>query len=636
MSSFNPTSSWDRKTSPKRLSPAFVFSPGRVTYEFDNRGRGKIFSATPGTVTLGGTNLAESRERVIGENIDSGRYHSISYTHIPTVLLDSDNTVLAHGAKRSDGFENCSVIGAECTDGESDSKCERGKCAIGRLSRVSNRNLWRYDSLTVNGLYYYLEEGISVRLKHISRGRFKLPAGVGEISVNRLASISTVVYLPASSYSEETFIRRVIKYFDGESKPRSLQDSCDDFVRAVIQTDINTAALSEGVVGRVKSALESEIPLDLFILVSDAIDQYVIDNPGISNREFLVGSYSLISDYFTRCVQKTTNNIRPSKLNYSEDIARPIYNRLPGVSGRYNDQDNPDNPSKWLVSGADSVLSYSKTLIDRFYDIYLDPDTAYPLCLDWIAQHMGFIGGMWDLEWDSGVKRLLLRNAHVNRIGEMPESLWTFDPEEDTLGSIDRSRIETVNVSGGEVGTVSRYFKQQYNKITKLTSTVSVNSVKVDVSGWPGLIPARGGMTSLMFLFYLFGVKSVSGEELKYNGADGTFEVKSGLRRFQQTSTINVPYGADMLHVGAEEDQEIGNYPNQLIADVGVCYDEEMANTVVIRMPFYYNRDGKTWDSVVTIAENWLPATANVRVQYGYAVAGLLTADDIFFEPEVV
>lgn len=636
MSSFNPTSSWDRKKSPKRLSPAFVFTPGRVVYEFDNRGREKIFSSTPGAVTLGENNLIESRDRVIAENIESGKYHSISHTHIPTTLLDSENTILAHGVKRPDGFENCAAMGAECTDGTSDSQCVRGKCAIGRLSKVNNRGLWRYDSLTVDGLYYYVKGDVSVRLRHISRGRFKLPAGSGEIDVSRLASISTIVYLPASSYSEESFVRRVIKYFDGESKIRSLQDSCDNFVRAVIQTDINTAPLNEGVVNRVKLALESEIPLDLYDLIADAINQYVSDNTPISNREFLIEVYGLISSYFARCVQKTTSSIRPSRLNYSDDISRPIYNRLPGVSGRYNDQDSPENPSKWLVSGADEVLSYSKILIDRFYEMYLDPDTAYPLCLDWIAQHMGFVGGMWDLEWDSTVKRLLLKNAHVNRIKETVGGLWTFDPEEDTLGSIDRSRIETVEVSGGEVQTISQYFKQQYDEETGLTSVVPVSEVKVSADQWPGLIPARGSMTSLMFLFHVFGVKSVSGDELRYNSSDGTFSVRSGLRRSQQTSTINVPYGTDMLHVGTESDQAIGNYPNQLIADVGVCYDEEMANTVVIRMPFYYNRNGRTWDSVVTIAENWLPATANTKVQYGYAVAGLLAAEDIFFEPEVV
>lgn len=636
MSSFSPTSSWDRKKFPKRLSPAFVFSPGRVVYEFDNRGRSRIFSATAGAVTLRETNLTESRDRVITENIESGRYHSISHTHIPTTLLDPQHTILAHGAKRSDGFENCAVMGAECTDGVSDSQCVRGKCAIGRLSKVSNRDLWRYDSLTVDGLYYYLKGDVSVQLKHISRGKFKLPAGSGEIDVNTLASISTIVYLPASSYSNESFVRRVIKYFDGENKVRSLQDSCDNFVRSVIQTDINAAPLSEEVVNRVKLALESEIPSDLYVLIAGAIDQYVIDNTEISNREFLVEVYGLISSYFTRCVQKTTSSIRPSRLNYSSDIARPIYNRLPGVSGRYNDEDNPENPSKWLVSGADEALSHSKILIDRFYDMYLDPDTAYPLCLDWIAQHMGFMGGMWDLEWDSSVKRLLLKNAHVNRIEETVGGLWTFDPDEDTLGSIDRSRIETVEVDGGEVQTVSQHFRQQYDEETGLTTVVPVNTVKVSVNEWPGLIPSRGGMTSLVFLFHVFGVKSVSGEELRYNTQDGTFSVKSGLRRSQQTSTVNVPYGTDMLHVGTEGDQAIGNYPNQLIADVGVCYDEEMANTVVIRMPFYYNRNGRTWDSVVTIAENWLPATANTKVQYGYAVAGLLTADDVFFEPEVV
>lgn len=635
MSSFEPTSSWDKLKAPKRLSPAFSFTPGRVTYEFDNRGRSRIFSNTPGAVTIGSSNVEQSREQVIDENIANNRYHSISNTHILPVLLDEENTILAHGAKRSDGFENCSVVGAECIEGESDAKCVRGKCAVGRLSKVTGRELWRYDSLTVDGLYYFVKGRESVRLKHISRGTFKLPAGSGTVNVNRLASISTTIYLPPSTYSEETFIRRVIKYFDVGGEVRSLQDSCDDFVRAALRTNIGSGDLEQEVVDRVEKALESEIPLDLYDFLSEAIEEYVNDNDGITNRDFLIGIYDLISQYYTRCVQKTTNNILSSKLNYSDDISRPIYNRLPGVSGAYNSEDNPDNPSKWLVSGVDNVLSYSKTLIDRFYEMYLDPDTAYPLCLDWIAQHMGFMGGMWDLDWDNSVKRLLLKNAHVNRLSEL-DGIWSFDPVEDTLGRIDRSRIETVEVNGTEVGTVARYFKKVYSGDTELTSLSPLSDVVVGVGDWPGLIPARGGMVSLMFLFHVFNVKGVSGEELKYNTQDGTFMVRSGLRTYQQSAPINIPYGTDMLHVGSETDQSISNYPNQLIADMGVCYDEESANTVVIRMPFYYNRNGRTWDSVVTIAENWLPATARSKVQYGYAVSGLLAAEDVFFEPEVV
>ena len=115
---------------------------------------------------------------------------------------------------------------------------------------------------------------------------------------------------------------------------------------------------------------------------------------------------------------------------------------------------------------------------------------------------------------------------------------------------------------------------------------------------------------------------------------DGTsYRVRSGLRTSEQTAPINIPYGTDVLHVGSNVDALVGNFPNQLIADVGVCYDEEISNTTVIRLPFYYNRNGRTWDTVKVLVENWMPATTQTRIQYGYAAAGLLVADDIFFEP---
>jgi hypothetical protein len=51
-------------------------------------------------------------------------------------------------------------------------------------------------------------------------------------------------------------------------------------------------------------------------------------------------------------------------------------------------------------------------------------------------------------------------------------------------------------------------------------------------------------------------------------------------------------------------------------------------------MPFYYNRNGVSWDAAESIMENWVPGTAVKRVQYGYAVADLLRADDLYFSVE--
>jgi hypothetical protein len=606
-----------------------------VIYEFENRRKTRIFSHTPGAITLEPNDLQSSRNRVIEENLSNSKFHSVFNTHIEASILDEDNTVLCHGSRRSDGFENCSVIGADCQEGESNAKCNPGKCALGKLVRVEGRSLWKYESLTVPALFYYVKGTTSVQLKHISRGRFILPASSGEVNVDRLASIATTIYLPPSLYSEETFVRRTIAYYNEDGKISSLQDSCDNFIRSVLNTEIGSYPVDSFIVNRLIQSF-SQLPEQWELILSQAVQTLATNNPSLSRRDFLVQSYSLLSTYFDKFVQESKSSIRTSSLNFNTDIARPVYSRLPGLSGAYNSEDNPDNPSKWLVSGIDETLSHSKTLLDRFYSLYLDPDTAYPVFLDWIAQHMGFTSGMWDLDWSNQIKRILLKNAHRNNIPEN-DSLWTQDPDEDNFSKIDRSRIEAVMVNGmtGEVQTSYRFMEKQYDTNTELTSLVPTNSITIDSSNWPGLIPGRGSMISLLFLFYVFGIRGVSGEELRYNSADQTFSVKSGLRQSEQFAPINIPYGVDVLHVGTPSDSENGVYPNQLIADIGVCQDEESSNTMVIRMPFYYNRDGRTWDTVISLVENWVPATVQAKVQYGYAAADLLVADDIFFEPEI-
>jgi hypothetical protein len=281
-------------------------------------------------------------------------------------------------------------------------------------------------------------------------------------------------------------------------------------------------------------------------------------------------------------------------------------------------------------------LSGSKTLIDTFYSRFLDPETCYPLNLDWLAQHLGFTGTLWDIEWPSEVKRLLLANAHVNRIPT--NGMWTTDPEADTVRLIDFSRIETVSVDelSGAVSTESRYVKKVYDTDTDITSLVPVTDLVVDSSSWNGIFPSRGNLVTLLFMFWAFGIRAHSPEEMTYNVGDNTFSVRSGLRSAEITAPVNTPYMVDVLRVGNETDAETGNYPNQLIADIGTCQDEKSANTVVIRMPFYYNRNGRSWDAASLIVNNYVPSTSISRLQYAYSAADLLVADDVFFEQEVV
>lgn len=631
-------STWDRSSRKPDVSPAFSLRRAKVTFEFPNRQSQKIFSHTLGNITFSGgseLSLTESRNSLISETIgqkDVGgyRYKPVSHTYIKPTLLDTDLTVLAHGSPRSGGYENCEVISAQCAEGTPD-KCEAGKCEIGRLIRVAGEK-WRYDSLTVPGLYYFVYGTESVRLKTVSRGTFVLPAGVGEVSVNVPASINCDVYLPLNTYSAETFTRRVIS----DLSANTVTDSVDNFVRALLGRNQAEVKVEAEVRDRLLDSLRGSTIPDWHTPIESVIasiwsKKYEEDD--LTNRGFAIEAYEELSVLYGQGLQVAMSGLKVAKVNPDLEIGRPIYGRLPGISGAYNDQDNPDNPARWLTSGADSELSRSKTLIDTFYRVFLNPDTCYPLNLDWIAQHMGFIGGLWDLEWSAAIKRTLLSNAHVNRL---PDSLpWTTNPVLDTLRGIDFSKIERVSVSGSEVTLSYRYSSKIYNSETSLTEVETSNDLIIDMSRWQGILPGRGNKLTLLFMFWAFGIKAPSPEEMKYESDDSTFVVKSGLRENEASAPINTPYMVDVLRVGDDTDAEVGNFPNQLIADISTTQDELSANTMIVRMPFYYNRDGRSWDAARQVLENYAPETSIKRIQYAYSVADLLVAEDVFFEPVV-
>jgi hypothetical protein len=71
------------------------------------------------------------------------------------------------------------------------------------------------------------------------------------------------------------------------------------------------------------------------------------------------------------------------------------------------------------------------------------------------------------------------------------------------------------------------------------------------------------------------------------------------------------------------------------VAGVSRVSSVEDSKNVFFRVPYYYNRDGKSWDAVTYIAQNWMPSNLNVRVQYAYLSAGLWKVGDAFFEPDV-
>ena len=526
------------------------------------------------------------------------------------------------------------MIGTECVEGESNTKCEVGKCRVGTLTRVSG-DKWRYDSLTVPGLYYFVFGTESVTLRSITKGLFTLPAGVGTVNVTRIASIPATVYLPPSTYSAETFTRRVITTLNSDDSVRSLTDTVDNFLRSLLDGYYNEVRVEVGVKDRLIDTLESSLTPVWHPVIRDAIEtvwSQRYEGVDMTNREFGIQTYEMLAGLYGQGLQVMLSGIRGSRVSVDDSIGRPVYGRLPGVSGSYNDESR-DTVAKWLTAGSDDLLSGTKTVLDHFYRTYLDPETCYPLNLDWLAQHLGFVGGLWDLEWPARVKRVLLANAHVNRVSG---SMWTQDQEQDTLRSIDMARIErvTVNVGTGAVSTAYRYTEKSYDNDTELTELTGFDDLVVDTSRWQGILPSKGNMVTLLFMFWALGIKAHSPEEMRYS--DDSYFVRSGLRDRELTAPVNTPYMVDVLRAGDDTDSETGNYPNQLIAGIGTCQDELSANTVVVRMPFYYNRNGRSWDSARQVLDNYMPSTAINRIQYAYAVADLLVADDVFFEPIAV
>lgn len=97
---------------------------------------------------------------------------------------------------------------------------------------------------------------------------------------------------------------------------------------------------------------------------------------------------------------------------------KPIYKRLPGDNEGYQrDQEwegyEPElDVAYWLTKPWDDLLIETKQKIDDFYTNYLNPATAQPEYLDWLAQLCGFSGNYWDSQWPIAVKRSLLSNSY--------------------------------------------------------------------------------------------------------------------------------------------------------------------------------------------------------------------------------
>lgn len=95
------------------------------------------------------------------------------------------------------------------------------------------------------------------------------------------------------------------------------------------------------------------------------------------------------------------------------DTNRPIYDRLPGENGGYREEEAESvTVADLLTQPWDDLLMETKGAIDHFERDYLDPATALPQHLDWLAQLCGFTGDYWDSDWAVPIKRQLIERSY--------------------------------------------------------------------------------------------------------------------------------------------------------------------------------------------------------------------------------
>ncbi len=104
------------------------------------------------------------------------------------------------------------------------------------------------------------------------------------------------------------------------------------------------------------------------------------------------------------------------------NTGKPIHDRLPGENEGYRKDEswsgyNPtiDPPiARWLTEPWDGLLIEVKTKTENVYATHLNPLTAQPENLDWLAQLCGFTGEYWDVSWSVAVKRQLIAQSLVD------------------------------------------------------------------------------------------------------------------------------------------------------------------------------------------------------------------------------
>ena len=684
-------SAWDSALTIKKLSPQL--SPSHLIIEFDRTKKIKIFAHQLGKITFGPVrNINSERQEVINREIEnlsiSGfRYKNIGHVYSPSEIsvpltIEDENhpvyKVYAHGHAISQGKESCSRSGLICAPGSgSNTICAPGRCVIGYVTRVKNTK-WQYESVKKYGssqlsVKYFFSPAETINLKTILRGEFE---GLEIVSP---ASIFTTLYLPPKFYFSEDFFETALVLIDRRlegiiNSPFSniigIDNRKDTFIRKfIISVYPNTSEgylnnqLSVPILEQIKTSLEEafeELPevwkTQINIIIEAEWAGRLINNP--TGFEFISACYDKIALLFNSIIQVTPSSLKLGAISYSKStMARPIYSRLPGMAEAYRSDpafSEKETPSQWMLSGADEFLASKKENIASFYQTYLSPETCSSPTLDWLAQHLGLTGDLWNVQWDRPIKEAMIRNAFGwwdregtnesnnsltpkgQALNKFPftNSEWVDEDNEANFLRLKLDEIETIDINPN--GTYNSYNPFKAYSSGSHSELVVVNAPRINKFLWNGLIEAKGSLLVIAFLVSIFGLKSHSPAELQIINAERKIlKPRSGLRNAEISAPPLVPHKYDVIQVGTEEDAEIGNYTNQLVAGVSRVSSTEESRNIFFRMPYYYNRDGKSWDRATYIAKNWLPSHLNVRIQYAYLSADLWAVGDGFFEPEL-
>jgi len=691
-------STWDSLATKPKLRSSFI--PGEVIVEFDRTKSEKIVSHILGNIEF--TNVLDinpQRQTVINREIDNlsengFRYNKISHVYTENVITtpneNEEYVIYSHGSPLGGEFlgkESCLQVSLKCEEGEGeDRNCNPGKCLIGYVKKVKDTK-WVYESFSKFGeeereVVYYFPSEKSVQLKTILRGRY------GELPITSHASVASTLYLPPKYYFSENFIDRVFERVDKRlesvtDKPSSIFIGIDDRKTLFIQK-IVVLASSHPTGGFINQELYStdhskviEVLLDLFSELDgvwfDVVKQIIVEESNAQESNFdLIGAvYEQVFELFDKLIQVIPSSVKKSTYeNNKETVARPVYSRLPGLAEAYRSDpafSDEETPAQWLVSGVDELLATKKEEVALFYRNYLDPDTCSPFVLDWLAQHLGLTGELWDIDWEKDVKICMIKNIFgwwdressisLPSNGEVREIYtpkgvvleqfpftqepWVNSDSDDNSLDVLYSEIKTVKASCGCEGIIGdgSYYKRIYNEETNLVSLEPVNQIEFFKGLWNGLIEAKGGMLAVVFLCSLFKLKSHTALELEIVEEEGnsptTIRPKSGLRSAELNAPVLMPVKYDVVQVGTEKDAKINNYSNQLIAGVTRFSSVEESKNVFFRVPYYYNRNGRSWNKIEYIKKAWMPSNLNVRIQYPYLSADLWAVGDAFFELEL-